>query len=84
MAVGGPGLALPLAMAPMLPAPFVPEVLTPLKLITLIKEATFWDKVAVTVTPLRTDGANARQISAVPVWIFVRLTRTQVREAPVI
>jgi hypothetical protein len=25
---------------------------------TVMKESTFWDKVAVTVTPLRTDGAK--------------------------
>jgi len=41
VAVGAPGLALPLPTAPMAPEPFVPEVLTPLKLMTVMEESTF-------------------------------------------
>jgi hypothetical protein len=45
--------------------------------------ATLWDKLAVTEALERTDGANARQISAVPSCEFVRLTKTHVALAPV-
>jgi len=38
--------------------------------------------VAVTVTPFSTDGANARQISAVPFCTLVLSTSTQVRPPP--
>ncbi len=38
--------------------------------------------VAVTVTLVNADGAKARQISAVPLCVFVRSTSTQVRPAP--
>ncbi len=37
---------------------------------------------AVTVTPFSTDGANARQISAVPFCTLVLSTSTQVRPPP--
>jgi hypothetical protein len=39
--------------------------------------------VAVTVTLLSVAGAKARQISAVPLWVFVRRTRTHGTPAPV-
>ena len=41
------------------------------------------DSVAVTVTLVRVEVANARQISAVPPELFVRCTSVQVRPAPV-
>jgi hypothetical protein len=83
LAVGAPGLAFPEAIAPMAPEPFVPEVSTPVKLITVIEETTFCDSVAVTVTALNGEAERARQISAVPDWTFVLSTRTQVSPAPV-
>jgi hypothetical protein len=64
--------------------PFVPEVLTPLKVITVRDEATFCESVAVTVTPLNGADENALQISAVPDWTFVLWTRTQISQAPAI
>src|ERR1700730_18094056 len=39
--------------------------------------------VAVTVTFVSAPAATARQISAVPFWVLVRLTNAQVRPAPV-
>src|SRR5712692_212219 len=83
VAAGAPLLALPPAVAPTEPDPFVPLVSTPLKLITVIEEATLVESVAVTVTPVSPEGAKARQISAVPLCTFVRTARTQVRPAPV-
>ena len=53
VAVGAPGLAFPVPIAPMAPKPFVPEVSTPVKLITVIEETTRCDSVAVTVTALK-------------------------------
>lgn len=82
-AVGAPGSAFPEPVAPTAPEPFVPEVLTPVKLMTVIEAATLCDSVAVTVTPLKVVVANARQISAVPRWAFVRTTRVQVKLPPV-
>jgi hypothetical protein len=38
--------------------------------------------VAVTVTLVSGEAANARQISAVPNWLLVRCTKTQVKPAP--
>jgi hypothetical protein len=45
----------------MAPDPFVPEVFTPVKLITVIDEAALWDSVAVTVMLLTAEAAKARQ-----------------------
>jgi hypothetical protein len=49
---------------------------------TVKDEATLCERVAVTVTFVRTDGAKVRQISAVPRCVFVRFTRTHVSPAP--
>jgi hypothetical protein len=61
----------------------VPVLGTPVKLNTVIDEGTDCDNCAVTLTLLRVAGAKARQISASPGSLFVRLTRAQVRPAPV-
>lgn len=66
-------------IAPIAPEPFVPDVSTPVKLITVMEAATDCDNVAVTITALNGFAVNARQISAVPFCVFVRLTRAQVR-----
>jgi hypothetical protein len=66
----------------MAPDPFVPEVFTPVKLITVIDEATLWDSVAVTVMLLTAEAAKARQISDVPLCPFARTAITQVRPPP--
>ena len=79
VAAGAPGIALALPVAPIAPEPDVPEVLTPVKLITVMEAATDWERVAVTVTVLKAVGEKARQISEVPLCVFVRTTRTQVR-----
>jgi hypothetical protein len=47
-------------------------------------ETTDCESVAVTVTPVRAEGAKALQISAVPLCTFVLTTSTQVRPAPLI
>jgi hypothetical protein len=65
----------------MAPEPFVPKVSTPVKLITVIEETTAWDNVAVTLTAFNGEAENTRQISAVPNWTLVLLTRTQVSPA---
>jgi len=83
-AVGPPEDALPVPVAPTAPEPFVPEVSTPVKLITVIEAATDWERVAVTVTALKALGAKARQISASPLCTFVRAIGTQVRFPPAI
>jgi hypothetical protein len=67
----------------MAPEPFVPEVSVPVKVITVIEDATLCDSVAVTFTWLKGEVANARQISAVPAWVLVLLTSVQVNPAPV-
>ena len=82
-AVGAPGLAFPVPVAPMAPEPLIPVVLTPVKLITVIEEVTFWERVALTVTFVNVVGANVRQISAVPRWVLVLLTKTQGSPPPV-
>lgn len=82
-AVGEPVLALPLPVAPIAPEPFVPEVSTPAKLITCIDETTLWERFAVTEAFVSVLAANARQISEVPICVFVRWTRAQVRPPPV-
>ena len=79
---GAPDDALLPATAPIAPEPFVPEVSTPAKLMTVIEETTLWDNVAVTVALLRGAGANVRQISEVPLCAFARRTSTQVSPAP--
>ena len=83
-AVGASLLELAVPFAPMAPDPNVPVVSTPVKLITVIEEAVLRDKVAVTVTLVRRDGANARQISAVPSCVLVLCTSSQVSPAPAI
>src|SRR5262245_48132751 len=82
LAAGAPEDALPLAVAPIAPEPFVPEGSTPAKLMTVMGEAALCARVAMTVTALNGEAANARQISDVPFCVFVRLTSTQVRPAP--
>ncbi|MGJ0483524.1 MAG: hypothetical protein ACR65R_03185 [Methylomicrobium sp.] len=83
LAVGKPDAAFALALAPIAPEPFVPEVSTPVK-VTIVREAAvLLDRVAVTATLVSTPGANARHTSAVPRWVLVRCTNTQVRLPPV-
>ncbi len=53
-------------MAPMAPEPLVPVRSTPLKLVTVIEEATLWERVAEKVTLLRAEVAKALQISELP------------------
>jgi hypothetical protein len=60
----------------------VPEVLDPVKLMTVIDAASLADSVAVTVTLLSLAVAKARQISAVPAWALVLCTRVQVKLPP--
>jgi hypothetical protein len=55
---------------------------TPAKLITAMDETTFWDKLAVTVTPLRGAAAKVRQISADPLCPLALCTRVQVNPPP--
>ena len=83
VAVGAPGFALALPVAPIAPDPFVPDVSTPLKLITVIDAATLCEIVAVTVRLLRVVVAKARQISEVPFCALVRSTSCQVRPVAV-
>ena len=82
LAVGAPPLEFAVPVAPMAPAPFVPEVSTPAKLITVKEHTTLWEIVAVTVTLLSAAGANARQISEVPLCTLVLRTRTQFNPPP--
>jgi hypothetical protein len=56
---------------------------TPLKLITVMAAAARCDNVAVTLTLVSTEGAKARQISAVPRCVFVRRTSAHVTPPPV-
>jgi len=60
-----------------------PVVGTPLKLITVIEEATLCDRVAVTVTFVSAEVAKARHISDVPLCVFVLTTSAQVKPPPV-
>ena len=83
VAAGAPDPAFALPVAPMAPEPLVPELSAPVKVRIVIDAATLWDKLALTVTRERVDGANARHISAVPNCTFVRCTRAQLRPAPV-
>jgi hypothetical protein len=82
LAVGAPGFAFPLPVAPMAPDPFVPDASTPAKLMTVMEADTLCESVAVTVTLPKGEGANARQISDVPRWPLVLSTNTQVRPPP--
>lgn len=82
VAEGAPDVALALPTAPIAPEPLIPDVSTPLKLMTVIEDDTLCDSVAVTVAPLNGAGAKARQISDPPLCTFVLTTRTQVKPAP--
>ena len=62
----------------------MPDVFTPLNVMTVIDALTLCDSVAVAVTPLNVDGANARQISAVPRCTLARWTSCQVNPPPAI
>src|ERR1035437_9377945 len=79
---GAPEAALAPAVFPIAPEPLVPDGSAPVNVTTVMDAATLWDKLAVTVALERTDGANARQISAVPSCEFVRLTNIHVALAP--
>jgi hypothetical protein len=81
-AAGAPRPA-PLPVAPIAPDPFVPELLTPVKVTTVIDEAAEMAKLAETETFESADGANARQISLVPRSVLILTTKTQVNPAPV-
>jgi hypothetical protein len=61
-------------MAPIAQDPFVPVVLTPEKLITIVGKATDCDDVAVAVTPANGAIIRGRHISTEPVCALVRLT----------
>ena len=79
-----PMRAAPLAVAPIAPDPFVPVVSIPLNDSTLMKcRDALRERGGERSRSSRLPGANARQISAVPFCVFVRLTRTQVRPPPV-
>ena len=81
-AVGAPLDELPVPVAPMAPDPPVPDVSTPVKLTTVMVDATLCDSLAVTDTFETVVAANARQISAVPRCVLVRLTSDQLRLPP--
>jgi hypothetical protein len=82
VALGAPDDAETVRVAPIAPEPKVPVVLTPAKLITVIETGALSDRVAVTDTPSRVVGANARHISPVPGWARVRSTDTHVNPPP--
>jgi hypothetical protein len=84
VAVGAPFEALALFVAPIAPEPFVPVVFTPVKLKTVIDDATLFESVAVTVAWLNGEVAKARQISELPLCAFVRTTSVQVMPPPLI
>src|SRR5438874_1149751 len=83
LAVGAPEAPLPVPVAPTAPEPLVPDVSTPEKLNTVIDDTICCESVAVTVTLVNIAGENVRQISAVPLCVFVLITRTHARFAPV-
>ena len=66
----------------MAPEPLLPEVSTPVKLTTVIEEATLWDNVAVIETLFRFVDVKARQTSDVPACTLVLTTSSQVKPAP--
>src|SRR5579871_5258861 len=70
-AVGAPLVALPEAVAPTAPEPLLPVVSTPLKLIKVKELAAGEERVAVTTAFVKGVAVKARQISAVPGWVFV-------------
>src|SRR5690349_2976956 len=70
-------------MAPIAPDPFVPEVSTPLNVMTVSDETVPCDSVAVTVALVNGEVANARQISLSPACTFVRTTNCHVSPPPV-
>src|SRR4051812_42279820 len=72
--VGAPFDALAVAVAPIAPDPFIPDVSTPFNATTVIEETTDCDKVAETVTPLSALAAKARQISDEPRCAFALTT----------
>ncbi len=76
-------MAFALAVAPIAPDPFVPDVLTPSKLLIVMEETTLWDRLAVTVAALMGEVAKARQISESPLCPFDLTTRVQVNPPPV-
>src|SRR5438093_9900150 len=82
VAVGAPVLALADRVAPIAPEPLIPDVSTPLKVTTVIDDVVGCASVAVTATLVSGVGANARQISALPRWTFVRTTSSHVSPAP--
>ena len=82
--MGAPLAELVLAVFPIAPDPFVPEVSLPAKVIIVIAAAgEDCEKLAVTETFDRIDGAKALQISAVPPCTSVRTTGFQFKPAPV-
>ena len=81
--MGAPLAPLPVPVAPTAPAPFTPDVSTPVKVTTVIDAVWLLDKVAVTATLDSAVDAKARQISAVPLCTLVRPTSVQVKPAPV-
>lgn len=82
-ALGAPGFALLEDVAPIAPAPPVPDGSAPLKVTTTMEAPTLCESAAVTATLVNVVGAKALQISAVPSCTFVRFTKDQVRPAPV-
>ena len=82
-AVGAPAAELPPPVAPIAPDPLVPVMSTPVKATTVMDDTTFCDRLAVTVAFVSAVVAKARQISAPPGCVLVRLTRAQVSPPPV-
>ena len=80
--LGAPPSELAVAVAPIAPDPFVPDVSMFENVTTVIMESTACDSVAVTTALLSGTGANARQTSAVPACTFVRPTSAHVTPAP--
>ncbi len=81
-AVGAPERALFVATAPIAPEPFVPDVSAPIKLMTVIEDATLCVRVADTDTLFKGAAAKARQISAVPFCTLLLATNTHVKPQP--
>jgi len=81
--VGAPALEFAVPVAPIAPEPPLPDVSTPVKVITVIDDTTLCESVAVTFTGPKAEVANARQISAVPASELVLLTRVQLNPAPI-
>jgi hypothetical protein len=79
---GAPEEALFPFVLPIAPEPLVPLVSAPVNVTRVMDAATLCDRVALTVTAESEAEAKARQISAVPIWPFVRLTSAQVTPAP--